>query len=50
MQTMRAPSYKAIAIAILRNDVNLYSLGLDQPHVRWPAVVSEDVSPQMELI
>jgi predicted phosphoadenosine phosphosulfate sulfurtransferase len=27
---MRAPSYRAIAIAILKNDNNLYSLGFSQ--------------------
>ena len=32
MQSMRAPSYKAIAMAILNNDLYLSSLGF-QPHV-----------------
>lgn len=31
MQSLRAPSYKAIAIAILKNDMNLYSLGFSSP-------------------
>lgn len=30
MKTMRAPSCKAIAIAILRNDMRFYSLGFKQ--------------------
>ena len=30
MKSRRAPSYKAIALAILRNDLNLYSLGFRQ--------------------
>ena len=33
MNSMRAPSYKAIAICILQNDLNLYGLGF-QPEVK----------------
>jgi predicted phosphoadenosine phosphosulfate sulfurtransferase len=29
-KTLRVPSYKAIAMAILKNDLNFYSLGLPQ--------------------
>ena len=32
MKSMRVPSYKAIALAILDNDLHLYQLGF-QPHV-----------------
>lgn len=31
MQSGRAPSYKAIALAILRNDLHMYSLGFSTP-------------------
>ena len=31
MQSGRAPSYKAIAIALLKNDLHLYSLGFSTP-------------------
>jgi len=30
MKSSRAPSYKAIALAILRNDHNMYSLGFSE--------------------
>lgn len=30
MKSNRAPSYKAIALAILRNDHNMYSLGFSE--------------------
>jgi len=29
-KSMRVPSYKAIAMAILRNDLNFHSIGFDQ--------------------
>ena len=32
MNSMRVPSYKAIAMAILNNDFHLYALGF-QPHI-----------------
>jgi len=31
MQSGRAPSYKAIALAILRNDLQMYVLGFSTP-------------------
>ncbi len=31
MQSGRAPSYKAIALAILKNDLHFYSLGFSRP-------------------
>ena len=36
-QSGRAPSYKAIAIAILKNDLQLKSLGFadDPPEIYW---------------
>lgn len=37
MKSLRAPSYKAIAMAILRNDHNLYALGFSE---RESSVVS----------
>lgn len=49
MAVMRAPSYKAIAIAILHNDVNLYGLGLDQPSFRY-WLESQEQHPQAKLI
>jgi predicted phosphoadenosine phosphosulfate sulfurtransferase len=42
MKSMRVPSYKAIAMAILQNDLYLYSLGF-QPHVsHWYRVVKKE--------
>jgi len=39
---MRVPSYKAIALAILNNDLHLYSLGFS-PHVsHWYRVVKTE--------
>jgi predicted phosphoadenosine phosphosulfate sulfurtransferase len=51
---MRAPSYKAIAMAILNNDLPLYALGF-QPHVsHWYKVVKKEQSdiqsPQLRLL
>ena len=34
-RTGRAPSYKAIAMAILRNDLNFYSLGFHEKESRY---------------
>lgn len=51
MDSGRVPSYKAIALAILNNDLHLYALGF-QPHVsHWYKVVksSNDESPQIEM-
>lgn len=52
MKSMRVPSYKAIAMAILSNDLHLYSLGF-QPHVsHWYRVVkanSKEDKSQMEM-
>lgn len=49
MQAMRAPSYKAIAFAILRNDVNLYALGLDQPDCWFHYREEPESNPQMDF-
>jgi len=54
MKSMRAPSYKAIAMAILNNDLPLYALGF-QPHVsHWYKVVKNEKndaeSPQLRLL
>lgn len=35
MKQRLAPSYKAIALAILSNDINLESLGFTAPKSRW---------------
>jgi predicted phosphoadenosine phosphosulfate sulfurtransferase len=54
MKSGRAPSYKSIAFAILRNDHNLYSLGFSQREsalvdsLRLKKSKSED--NQMELL
>ena len=42
MKSMRVPSYKAIALAILDNDLHLYQLGF-QPHVsHWYKVIKNN--------
>lgn len=50
MESMRAPSYKAIAMCILNNDLHLYGLGF-APHVShwYRAVKVKEKSKQMEL-
>ncbi len=41
-KSMRAPSYRAIAEAILQNDLALYTLGF-QPHIsHWYRVVKSE--------
>jgi len=46
MKSMRVPSYKAIAMAILNNDLPLYALGF-QPHVsHWYHVVKNEKSDE----
>lgn len=42
MKSNRAPSYKAIALAVLRNDHNLYALGFTERE-------SETVSSLMQI-
>lgn len=37
-QSLRAPSYKAIAIAVLKNDLHFFSLGFQRP--LWADVMS----------
>lgn len=51
MRSMRAPSYKAIAECILKNDLHLYGLGF-QPHVsHWYHVIkSTEDDSQMRLL
>ena len=53
-KSLRAPSYKAIAMAILRNDLALTSLGFSGPHSEWHDVLKEEkralTSPQIKLI
>jgi len=43
MKSSRAPSYKAIALAILRNDHNMYSLGFSE---RSSEIVSRIIEMQ----
>lgn len=38
MQSLRAPSYKAIAMSILKNDLSLYSIGFDKPELNLHAI------------
>ena len=35
MRANLAPSYKAVALAILQNDMGLFSLGFPVPSSRW---------------
>jgi len=52
MESMRVPSYKAIAVCILNNDLSLYGLGF-APHVsHWYKTVKQlnkKETKQMEL-
>ena len=45
----RAPSYKAIAMAILKNDSALKSLGFDGKHSNWYKILKNKDNPQEEL-
>jgi predicted phosphoadenosine phosphosulfate sulfurtransferase len=45
----RAPSYKAIAIAILKNDSSLKSLGFQGKHSNWYKILKNKDNPQGEL-
>ena len=54
MKSMRAPSYKAIALAILKNDHNMYSLGFGERESRLCDFLIEskrikEVSPNHDL-
>jgi len=53
-KSLRAPSYKAIAIAILKNDMTLKSLGFSGSHSEWYDVLKKErrdlESPQIKLI
>lgn len=42
MQLQLAPSYKAICIAILKNDVALKSLGFTPKHTEWYSVLKKE--------
>lgn len=49
---MRVPSYKAIAMAILQNDLALYTLGFQPVVSHWYRVVKDfdaEESPQADL-
>ena len=45
----RAPSYKAIAIAILKNDSSLKSLGFEGRHSHWCKILRNKDHPQVEM-
>ena len=53
-KSLRAPSYKAIAIAILKNDLPLKSLGFSGTHSEWYDALKrekrEQESAQIKLI
>ena len=53
-RTGRAPSYKAIAMAILKNDLNFYSLGFPEKETRYFRELKDAKrradSPQRELL
>lgn len=42
MQLQLAPSYKAIAFALLRNDVRLHSLGFEAGESDWYGVLKRE--------
>ena len=51
--SMRVPSYKAIAMAILQNDLALYSLGFQPVVSHWYRVVksfNDDEQDQISLL
>lgn len=45
----RAPSYKAIAIALLRNDNTLSSLGISGTHSEYYDLLKETVSDKAQM-
>jgi len=53
MKVNRAPSYKAIALAILKNDHHLISLGFSGPDSDWYRVLKKEHAqkndPQLKL-
>jgi len=50
MESMRVPSYKAIAMCILNNDLPLYGLGF-APHVsHWYRTVKSMKKPKTDQI
>lgn len=53
-KSMRVPSYKAIAIAILKNDIQLKSIGFSGKHSDWYDVLKKEAlhcdSKQIRLI
>jgi predicted phosphoadenosine phosphosulfate sulfurtransferase len=53
MDSRRAPSWKAVAIAILKNDLNLHSLGFRPKRSKWYEPLKSGMkkpSKQMRLI
>ena len=48
-KTNRAPSYKQIAIAILRNDHQLKSLGFEGKESQWYRILKNKDNKQQEL-
>jgi len=49
MDSNRAPSYKAIAIAILKNDAHLHSLGFTKKVSAWHEILIRENSIQGNL-
>ena len=53
-RTNRAPSYKAVAMAILRNDLNFHSLGFSRSETELSRQLVSDkkysLLPQMKLL
>lgn len=54
MKSMRVPSYKAIALALLKNDLMLYSLGFSPEVSKWYKVIKKEQlkseKKQMDLL
>lgn len=49
MKSMRVPSYKAIAIALLKNDMTLKTLGFEGKYSVWSELLDKE-NPQYELL
>ena len=53
MNSRRAPSWKAVAISILKNDINFHSLGFRPKRSKWYEPLKAEATPrekQMRLI
>lgn len=45
----RAPSYKSIAIAILKNDSTLKSIGFEGKETHWYRILKNRANPQQDM-